>query len=227
MVRDPAGKGAFVREMFATIAPRYDRTNRLMTAGVDEMWRRRAVSELAAPAGGQVVDVCCGTGDLVFHLLRSDPALQVTGVDFTAAMLDGARRRAAKADPRGRATWLEADVTALPFADATFDGVTMGFSMRNVVDIIVCLQEIRRILRPGARFVNLDVTKPPHPLVRRLFGAYFYGLVPLIGGLAGGSKIAYRYLPDSLTNFPDADGLAARFRSAGFRDVRYMRLGMG
>lgn len=227
MVRDPAGKGAFVREMFATIAPRYDRTNRLMTAGVDEAWRRRAVAELAAPAGSHVVDLCCGTGDLVFHLLRSDPTLRVTGVDFTAAMLDGARRRAAKADPQGRATWLEGDVTALPFEAATFAGATMGFSMRNVVDIVGCLREVRRILRPGTRFVNLDVTKPPHPLVRRLFGAYFYGLVPLIGGLAGGSKTAYRYLPNSLTNFPDADGLAERMRSAGFDDVRYVRLGMG
>jgi demethylmenaquinone methyltransferase/2-methoxy-6-polyprenyl-1,4-benzoquinol methylase len=142
-------------------------------------------------------------------------------------MLDGARTRAAKADPSHRASWVEGDVTALPFADGSFDGATMGFSMRNVVDVVATLREARRVLRPGARFVNLDVTKPPNPLVRRLFGAYFYGLVPLIGGLVGGSKTAYRYLPNSLTNFPDADGLAERFRTAGFREVRYVRLGMG
>jgi demethylmenaquinone methyltransferase/2-methoxy-6-polyprenyl-1,4-benzoquinol methylase len=220
-------KSLYVREMFAAIASRYDRANRLMTAGVDEAWRRRAVRELAAVRGGTVADLCCGTGDLVFHLLRSDPELRVTGVDFTAPMLDGARARAVKADPRQRATFLEADVTALPFRDASFDGATMGFSMRNVVDIDATLAEARRILRPGARFVNLDVTKPAHPLVRRLFGAYFYGFVPLVGGLVGGSKSAYRYLPNSLTNFPDAGALAARFRDAGFRDVRYVRLGMG
>lgn len=227
MVTDPAGKGAYVREMFATIAPRYDRANRLLTAGVDEAWRKRAIAELAAPRGGRVVDLCCGTGDLVFHLLRSDPELRVTGIDFTAPMLDGARARAAKADPAHRAEFLEGDVTALPFPDAAFDGATMGFSMRNVVDIVGTLREARRVLKPGSRFVNLDVTKPPHPLVRRLFGVYFYGLVPLIGGLVGGSKSAYRYLPNSLTNFPDADGLAERFRAAGFRDVRYVRLGFG
>jgi demethylmenaquinone methyltransferase/2-methoxy-6-polyprenyl-1,4-benzoquinol methylase len=217
----------YVREMFAAIAPRYDRTNRLMTAGVDEAWRRRAVAELRAPRGGTAIDLCCGTGDLVFHLLRSDPALRVTGVDFTAPMLEGARRRARKADPAHRAAFVEGDVTALPFRDASFDGATMGFSMRNVVDVLAALREARRVLRPGARFVNLDVTKPPNRLVRSLFGAYFYGLVPLIGGLVGGSKTAYRYLPNSLTNFPDADGLAERFRAAGFRDVRYIRLGFG
>jgi demethylmenaquinone methyltransferase/2-methoxy-6-polyprenyl-1,4-benzoquinol methylase len=227
MVTDQAGKGAYVREMFAAIAPRYDRANRLLTAGVDEAWRRRAVAELAAPRGGRVADLCCGTGDLVFHLLRSDPALAVTGVDFTAPMLDGARARARREDAGGRAEFLEGDVTRLPFGDASFDGATMGFSMRNVVDIVATLKEARRVIKPGTRFVNLDVTKPPNALVRRLFGLYFYGVVPLVGGLVGGSKSAYRYLPNSLTNFPDADGLAERFRLAGFRDVRYIRLGAG
>jgi demethylmenaquinone methyltransferase/2-methoxy-6-polyprenyl-1,4-benzoquinol methylase len=227
MVTDPAGKGAYVRDMFAAIAPRYDRANRLLTAGVDESWRRRAVAELAAPHGGRVVDLCCGTGDLVFHLLKNDPELDVVGVDFTPAMLDGARARAQRVDPAGRAAFIEGDVTRLPFEDASFDGATMGFSMRNVVDVVGTLEEARRVLRPGARFVNLDVTKPANPLVRRVFGLYFYGIVPLIGGLVGGSKTAYRYLPNSLTNFPDADGLADRFRTAGFRDVRTIRLGFG
>jgi demethylmenaquinone methyltransferase / 2-methoxy-6-polyprenyl-1,4-benzoquinol methylase len=227
MVTDPAGKGAYVREMFAAIAPRYDRANRLLTAGVDEAWRRRAVAELAAPAGGRVVDLCCGTGDLVFHLTKTDPALEVVGVDFTAPMLDGARARAAREDRSGRARFVEADVTRLPFEDASFDGATMGFSMRNVVDVVATLKEARRVLKPGARFVNLDVTKPANPLVRRVFGLYFYGVVPLVGGLVGGSKTAYRYLPNSLTNFPDADGLAERFRTAGFADVRTIRLGFG
>jgi demethylmenaquinone methyltransferase/2-methoxy-6-polyprenyl-1,4-benzoquinol methylase len=213
--------------MFAAIAPRYDRANKLLTAGVDEAWRRRAVAELAAAPGGRVADLCCGTGDLVFHLLRTDRAMQVVGVDFTPPMLDGARSRAKREDPSGRAAFVAGDVTALPFADASFDGATMGFSLRNVVDVVRTLKEARRILRPGTRFVNLDVTKPPNPVVRRLFGLYFYGVVPLVGGLVGGSKTAYRYLPNSLTNFPDADGLADRFRQAGFRDVRTIRLGLG
>jgi demethylmenaquinone methyltransferase/2-methoxy-6-polyprenyl-1,4-benzoquinol methylase len=220
-------KALYVREMFAEIAPRYDATNKLLTAGADEAWRKRAVAELAAPSGGAILDLCCGTGDLAFHLVRTDPSLVVTGADFCAPMLDGARTRAAREDRAGRTTFVEADAMALPFADATFDGATMGFSMRNVVDVVATLKEARRVLKPGARFVNLDVTKAPNPLFRRLFNLYFYGIVPLVGGLVGGSKSAYRYLPNSLTNYPDADELAARFRAAGFSGVRFVRLGGG
>jgi demethylmenaquinone methyltransferase/2-methoxy-6-polyprenyl-1,4-benzoquinol methylase len=220
-------KAVYVREMFAAIAPRYDLTNRLMTAGVDEGWRRRAVRELAPPPGGRILDLCCGTGDLSFHLARTDPTLRVSGVDFCDPMLDGARKRAPREDPSGRTSFQLGDVMALPFEDATFDGATMGFSMRNVVDIVATLRETRRCLRPGARFVNLDVSKAPNPLFRRAFNLYFYGVVPLLGGAVGGSKSAYRYLPNSLTNFPNADELARHFATAGFSNVRYVRLGGG
>ena len=220
-------KSVYVRDMFAEIAPRYDATNKLLTAGADEAWRKRAVAELAAPRGGAILDLCCGTGDLAFHLVRTDPTLRVTGADFCEPMLAGARARRPKDDPAGHTTFLEADVMQLPFPDATFDGATMGFSMRNVVDIVTTLRETRRVLKPGARFVNLDVSKAPNPLFRRLFELYFYRLVPLVGGLVGGSKAAYSYLPNSLTNYPDADELRRRFETAGFHDVRYVRLGGG
>jgi demethylmenaquinone methyltransferase/2-methoxy-6-polyprenyl-1,4-benzoquinol methylase len=219
-------KSVYVREMFASIAPRYDATNRLLTGGVDERWRRRAVRELAPPPGGRVLDLCCGTGDLTFHLLRKDPSLHVVGLDFCGPMLDGARARAPK-EARGDASFVEGDAMALPFEPAAFDGAIMGFSMRNVVDIVATLREARRVLRPGARFVNLDVSRAPNPLFRRAFDLYFYNVVPLVGGLVGGSKSAYRYLPNSLTNFPNADELAARFSEAGFRGVRYVRKGGG
>jgi demethylmenaquinone methyltransferase/2-methoxy-6-polyprenyl-1,4-benzoquinol methylase len=103
----------------------------------------------------------------------------------------------------------------------------MGFSMRNVVDIGATLREARRVLRPGGRFVNLDVSKAPNPLFKRAFDLYFYGVVPLVGGLVGGSRSAYRYLPNSLTNYPGADELARFFSAAGFEDVRYLRLAGG
>ncbi|MGP6157119.1 MAG: bifunctional demethylmenaquinone methyltransferase/2-methoxy-6-polyprenyl-1,4-benzoquinol methylase UbiE [Vulcanimicrobiaceae bacterium] len=219
-------KSAYVREMFASIAPRYDATNRLLTGGVDERWRRRAVRELAPPPAGHLLDLCCGTGDLTFHLARTDPTLSVVGVDFCEPMLEGARRRASRAKPT-KIEFRCADVLALPFDDAGFDGAIMGFSMRNVVDIVATLREVRRVLRPGARFVNLDVSKAPNPLFRRAFELYFYNVVPLVGGLVGGSKSAYRYLPASLTNYPNADELAARFTLAGFSQTRYVRLAGG
>ena len=220
-------ESVYVREMFASIAPRYDATNRLLTAGADEGWRRRAIRELAAPAGGEVIDLCCGTGDLSFHLARTDPSLHVAGVDFCAPMLDRARERAPHDDPRGHVEFHEGDALALPFPDATFDGAIMGFAMRNVVDITASLREARRVLKPGTRFVNLDVTKATNPIFKFGFDLYFNRVVPLVGGLVGGSRSAYRYLPNSLRNFPNAEGLAERFRTAGFRDVRFIKLGGG
>jgi demethylmenaquinone methyltransferase/2-methoxy-6-polyprenyl-1,4-benzoquinol methylase len=216
-------KGAFVRDMFAQIAPRYDAANRVISAGMDEGWRKRAIAILAAPRNGRVLDLCCGTGDVVFHLLRTDSSLHVTGVDFCEQMLEKARLRAAK-ETHGDATFVEADVMALPFEDRAFDGATMGFSMRNVVDIDATLREIRRVLRPGAKFVNLDMSKAPNRLWKACFDLYFYHVVPLIGGIVGGSRTAYSYLPQSLTHHPNADALRERFTAAGFSDAGFVRL---
>ncbi|MDQ6827100.1 MAG: bifunctional demethylmenaquinone methyltransferase/2-methoxy-6-polyprenyl-1,4-benzoquinol methylase UbiE [Candidatus Eremiobacteraeota bacterium] len=217
-------KSSYVRDMFAAIAPRYDLANRLLTAGIDERWRRRAIVELRAPRQGQVLDLCCGTGDLVFHLLRSDPTLEVTGIDFCEPMLAAARSRARRAPGAGRARFIQGDVMQLPFPDQRFDAAIMGFSLRNVVDIVTTLREVRRVLRPGARFVNLDVSKAPNPIFRKAFDFYFYLLVPVIGGWIGGSKAAYRYLPQSLTHYPNAAQLQARFAQAGFKDSRFIDL---
>ena len=215
------GKGEYVREMFAAIAPRYDAANRVLTAGLDERWRKAAIDRLAAPLGGSVLDLCCGTGDVSFHLLRRDPSLRVVGIDFCEPMLAAARSRQKHEAPKAAITFLEGDVMALPFDDASFDGATMGFSLRNVVDIDTTLGEIKRVLRPGRRFVNLDVSKAPNKVFKRAFDLYFYGVVPLIGGLVGGSKRAYTYLPQSLTHHPNAEQLRDRFARAGFADCGY------
>jgi demethylmenaquinone methyltransferase/2-methoxy-6-polyprenyl-1,4-benzoquinol methylase len=216
-------KATFVREMFARIAPRYDLANRVMTGGLDERWRRRAIELLAPRPHSRIVDLCCGTGDLVFGLLRTDPSLDVTGIDFCAPMLQRARQRARR-EAAGKAGFVEGDVMAMPFGDASFDGATMGFSLRNVVDLDATLREIVRVLRPGARFVNLDVSKAPNPTLKRFFDVYFYRVVPLLGGIVGGSRPAYTYLPNSLTHHPNAPELRDRFDRAGFDDAGYVPL---
>jgi demethylmenaquinone methyltransferase / 2-methoxy-6-polyprenyl-1,4-benzoquinol methylase len=220
--RSEDAKGTFVREMFARIAPRYDLANRVLTAGLDERWRRRAIRLLAPPQGGRVLDCCCGTGDLTFGLLRSDPTLDVTGVDFCRPMLERARERAHQR--RVAPNLIEGDVMALPFPDSTFDGATMGFSLRNVVDVDETLREIWRVLRPGARFVSLDVTKARNRTFKRFFDLYFYRAVPFIGGIVGGSRAAYAYLPNSLTHHPGAPELRERFARAGFTKTGYVCL---
>ncbi|MBV8725362.1 MAG: bifunctional demethylmenaquinone methyltransferase/2-methoxy-6-polyprenyl-1,4-benzoquinol methylase UbiE [Candidatus Eremiobacteraeota bacterium] len=219
----PAGeKGAFVREMFASIAPRYDLANRVLTGRQDERWRRRAIAVLAPNAHAKILDCCCGTGDLMFGLLRRDPTLTVTGLDFCEPMLERAAIRARRV--RGAAQFVQGDVMAMPFPEESFDGATMGFSLRNVVDIDATLREILRVLRPGARFVNLDVSKAPNPIVKRLFDLYFYRVVPLVGGIVGGSRSAYTYLPNSLTHHPNANDLRERFARAGFAEAEYQAL---
>jgi demethylmenaquinone methyltransferase/2-methoxy-6-polyprenyl-1,4-benzoquinol methylase len=219
------GKGASVRELFAEIAPRYDAANRAISAGMDEGWRRRAVRELGAGEGARILDLCTGTGDLAFHLAATDPSFRITGIDFCEPMLDGARRRRAAEGPG--VEFVTGDILALPFEDAAFDGATMGFSMRNIVDIPAALREIRRVLRPGARFVNLDMSHPPNKWQRKAFELYFQNAVPLIGGLVSKSPQAYRYLPNSLVNYPAAERLAAMFGEAGFSEARFERLLFG
>lgn len=213
-------KSGVVRDMFGRIAKRYDLVNTVMTAGIDAVWRRRAVEQLRAAPDSALLDLCCGTGALTRDAAAKVPAGRVVGVDFTPQMLDVARSRSRERNVR----YIEGDVLRLPFADAEFDGATMGFSLRNVVDIGACLRETARVLKAGAPFVNLEVSKPPNTLWRRGFYLYFYGIVPFIGRLIGGDAAAYRYLPQSLVNFPDVDALASLFAGNGFTNVRYVRL---
>jgi len=213
-------KGGVVREMFDRIAGRYDLTNTVMTCGVDALWRRRAIAMLDAAPAARLLDLCCGTGVMTRDLATKTPGGSVTGVDFSPAMLAIARTRVA--DPR--VEFVEADALHLPFEEESFDGAAMGFSMRNLVDIDAGLREVARVLRPGATFVNLEIAKPPNPVWRRLFYFHFYGVVPLVGRIVGHDAAAYRYLPQSLVNFPDADALAGMFAAAGFEHVRYVRL---
>jgi len=223
-VRPPGNdKAAYVRDMFATIAPRYDAANRAISIGMDEGWRRRAIALLQAPHDGRIVDLCCGTGDLVFHLLRTDPTLRIAGVDFCEPMLTKARERSLR-EGAPNVEFLEGDVMELPFADNSFDGATMGFATRNVVDIDAMLREVRRVLKPGARFVNLDMSKAPNRAWKACFDLYFYGIVPLVGGMVSGSREAYTYLPNSLTHHPGAEALRERFAGAGFEQTGFVRL---
>lgn len=213
-------KGSVVRDLFDRIAFRYDRANTAMTVGMDELWRMAAVSQLHVADDAHLLDLCCGTGALSRAMARRVPEGLVEGVDFSANMLSVAR---AHASP-GNVVYHQADVLALPFESQTFDAAAMGFSMRNIVDIPACLREVARVLKPGASFINLEVSKPPNVWWRRIFFFYFYKVLPIIGRIVGGDAPAYRYLPQSLVNFPDTDQLATLFGQNGFAHVRYVRL---
>jgi demethylmenaquinone methyltransferase/2-methoxy-6-polyprenyl-1,4-benzoquinol methylase len=205
-----------VRRMFDRIAPVYDAMNRTMTAGLDRRWRR-LTAEAAVRPGDEVLDACCGTGDLAIAASRAGG--NVTGLDFSPAMLARARRKAPGLE------WIEGDLLALPFPDASFDSATVGFGVRNVEDLGRAIGELRRVLRPGGRLGVLEITRP-RGLLAPFYRVWFDGVVPILGKLLPGGS-AYTYLPASVRRFPGPQELAELIRSAGFRDVRVRLLAGG
>jgi demethylmenaquinone methyltransferase/2-methoxy-6-polyprenyl-1,4-benzoquinol methylase len=205
-----------VRAMFDRIAPVYDAMNRVMTAGLDQRWRRATARAVVGP-GDSVLDACCGTGDLA--VAAAEQGGRVTGLDFSERMLERARRKAPTLD------WVEGDLLALPFGDASFDAATVGFGVRNVEDLERALGELRRVLRSGGRLGILEITQPRGAL-RPFYRLWFDRIVPLLGRvLPGGS--AYTYLPASVRRFPGPDELVRMLEGAGFGDVRYRTFAAG
>jgi demethylmenaquinone methyltransferase/2-methoxy-6-polyprenyl-1,4-benzoquinol methylase len=199
-----------VRTMFDRIAPVYDAMNRLMSAGLDQRWRRITV-EAAVHDGDRVLDACCGTGDLA--IAAASVGGRVTGLDFSDRMLDRAVRKSDAIE------WRRGDALDLPFGDESFDAVTVGFGVRNLEDLGRGLSEFRRVLRPGGRLAVLEITRPSGPLAP-FYRLWFDRLVPLIGrALPGGS--AYTYLPASVRRFPGPAEFAELMRRAGFEPVAY------
>jgi demethylmenaquinone methyltransferase / 2-methoxy-6-polyprenyl-1,4-benzoquinol methylase len=204
-----------VRTMFDRIAPVYDAMNRVMTMGLDLRWRRLA-AEAAVQPGDRVLDAACGTGDLALADRRAG-AGRVTGLDFSEAMLERARRKAPELE------WLTGDLLALPFADGTFDAATVGFGVRNVADLPLALAELRRVLRPGGRVAVLEITQP-RGLLRPFYRVWFELLIPRLGRLLPKGGDAYSYLPASVRRFPRAEELSALLEGAGFSQVRHRLL---
>jgi demethylmenaquinone methyltransferase/2-methoxy-6-polyprenyl-1,4-benzoquinol methylase len=205
-----------VRTMFDRIAPVYDVMNRAMTLGLDRRWRRLAALAVVRP-GDDVLDSCCGTGDLAIADARAGG--RVTGVDFSEAMLERARRKAPEL------AWVRADALDLPFADGTFDVATVAFGVRNVADLDAGLSELARVLRPGGRLAVLEITRP-RGVLRAFFRLWFDVLVPLAGKVLPGGA-AYTYLPASVRRFPGPDDLARAIERSGFTAVGYRLLAGG
>jgi demethylmenaquinone methyltransferase/2-methoxy-6-polyprenyl-1,4-benzoquinol methylase len=212
-------KSAYVKSLFDQIAGGYDNVNDWMTGGLHRLWKDRMLRILGAAPGQDALDLATGTGDLAFRLhaivTAGGAAGTVTGLDFSPGMLDVARTRSGGTG----VTWLEGDMMALPFADASFDIGTVGFGLRNVTDVDVALRDVFRVMRPGGAFGSLETGRPRLALMRGVIAVH-HKVVPLLGKVFVGDDKPYRYLNDSFDAFMDQDTLAERFRAAGFVDVQ-------
>ncbi len=217
-------KGRGIRAMFDAIAPRYDLLNRLLSLGIDRRWRTFAVRQLQIPAAGWVLDVATGTGDVALEVAAQTPAsVQIVGVDFTQGMLVQGLEKIARSVHRERILLVNAPCEALPHPAASFDGVTIAFGIRNVVDREAGLGEMFRVLRPGGRVVILEFSNPRSRVFKSLYHFYFRRLLPLIGGLLS-QRSAYQYLPDSVLAFPERDVFMGMMTAAGFTDLHFYDL---
>lgn len=211
-------KRTYVREVFTGIAPRYDLLNHVLSLNADRRWRRRAVDALGweRHPDGRYLDLCAGTLDLAAELgNRPGFSGRVVAADFVPAMLEQGRGKSARTLPAA------ADALSLPFGDGAFDGATVGFGVRNLMDLDAGLREAARVIRPGGRLVVLEFTTPRRQPLRALYLGYFTRVLPRVGRLVSKHRSAYDWLPASVLAFPEPDALALRLAGAGFGAVEW------
>lgn len=220
-------KGEKIQQMFGAIAPRYDFLNRLLSFGIDRRWRKKAVRLLKYKDGSRILDVATGTGDVALEIARSTPSsVKITGADFCREMVELGEIKVAASPYADRIDMKVAPCEDLPFASNTFDSITIAFGIRNVVDRKLGLAEMWRVLRPGGRMIILEFSTPRSQLFRQIYYFYFRRLLPIVGGLFSRYN-AYKYLPDSVLEFPSHEEFSRMISEAGFRNIHIHELTFG
>jgi demethylmenaquinone methyltransferase/2-methoxy-6-polyprenyl-1,4-benzoquinol methylase len=214
----PETKLRYVRRLFATIAPRYDLITRVLSFGRDSRWKIRLIELADVRPGTRMLDLACGTGDIAFEGARRGAS--TVGLDITAGMIDLARAKPGAE----RLSWLLGDMAALPVASGSFDLVTTGYGLRNTSDLPAALADIHRVLRPGGRLCSLDFDRPDRAAVRGVYLTFLTIFGSTLGFVLHGDPDTYRYIPASIRRYPGARGVCDLMRTAGFRDVRHLRV---
>lgn len=217
----------YVRGMFGRVARRYDLLNHVLSFQTDRYWRARTVRRVAPilrRPDARVMDLCCGTGDLLLAL-EKERGGRVLGSDFCHPMLVEARRKVQRS--QGASVLFEADALDMPIAGGSLDLITVAFGFRNFANYRKGLHEMKRLLRPGGCLAILEFSQPPNRLFAAAYRFYSLRVLPWIGGLISGDRDAYTYLPESVEKFPGAEDLADEMRKAGFTDVRFERMTFG
>jgi demethylmenaquinone methyltransferase/2-methoxy-6-polyprenyl-1,4-benzoquinol methylase len=221
-------KARRVHSVFASVAGKYDVMNDLLSFGVHRLWKHFTLSLTGLKAGQRALDVAGGTGDLALGLLRQvGKAGQVVLSDVNPRMLEVGRDRLLDAGFAGNAECLVADAERLPFADGSFDCLTIGFGLRNVTDKVAALAAMHRVLRPGGQLLVLEFSTPVAPGLKPLYDAYSFSVLPFLGRLVAGDAASYRYLAESIRRHPDQETLLEMLRAAGFAATRYHNLSGG
>ena len=223
---DKSSKREQVEHMFDSISPKYDLLNRVLSFGVDRSWRRTTIVRVAAEPVGHLLDVATGTADMAILAARRNAAQRITGVDISAGMLDFGRKKVNDAGLADRIVLQQADSEALPFADGTFDTVTVAFGARNFEHLAKGIGEMHRVLRTGGRVFVLEFSQA-RGIMRPLFRFYFHNVMPAIGKLVSKDSAAYTYLPKSVDAFPDGEAFLLVMREAGFKEAKAERFTSG
>jgi len=224
-IATPGGKQRFVRRIFATIADRYDLITALLSYGRDRKWKDRLIGLAALTPGDRVLDLACGTGDILFR--AAETARVAVGLDVTFRMLQLAAAKAPlvrRSAEGATATLVAGDMLALPFPAASFTVVTTGYGLRNVPDIEQAIDEIARVLAPGGRLLSLDFNRPPQPLLRAAYLSYLTVVGSALGFVLHRDPDTYRYIPESIRNYPGAEAVALLLEKRGFTGVRVLPL---
>lgn len=225
-IGEAEGKREQVERMFDTIAPQYDRLNRVLSFGTDIYWRRKAVNWLGQERPRRILDVATGTADVALETMRLEPDV-VVGVDIAEEMLRIGRQKVAERGLQETIKLTQADSTELPFDDDTFDGVIVAFGVRNFEDLSKGLSEFARVLRPGGSAVILEFSRPRTSPIKEAYGFYSRHVLPRIGSMLSGDSGAYEYLPESVAAFPDGSDFLAILRDAGFDYVEWKPMTFG
>jgi demethylmenaquinone methyltransferase/2-methoxy-6-polyprenyl-1,4-benzoquinol methylase len=219
-------KQQYVTQMFQTIAPRYDFITVLLSYGMDRGWKRRLIEMLDLKGDEKALDLACGTGDITFALGERLPSGEAVGLDITQGMLDIAeeKRRDKKAE---NVYFHRGDIMSMPFADASYDCVTCGYALRNVPDVELALVEIKRVLKPGGKFLSLDFAHPKNRIYRWLYLRYLIVVGSTVGILLHGDPDTYRYIPESLKLYPGQQGVRETMNRLGFVNTGFQEFGGG
>jgi demethylmenaquinone methyltransferase/2-methoxy-6-polyprenyl-1,4-benzoquinol methylase len=224
----PAEKTARVRDVFDSVAGNYDLMNDLMSGGLHRLWKRFALGQTGLRPGQSALDVASGTGDIGAGLARQvGPSGLAVLTDINREMLSRGRDRLIDQGLAAQVQFLIANAEFLPFADRSFDCVTIAFGLRNVTDKAAALASMRRVLRPAGRLLVLEFSKPTLEMLKPAYDAYSFNVLPRLGGIIAGDAASYRYLAESIRMHPDQDTLAAMFRGAGFDECRWHNLAGG